>query len=106
MSKEDNGGPAFPQDSQTARAWAVFENAKKPLPETDYVALIESLQTGLSVRDYFASKAPVTVQDAIDVSGYKDRDCLKHDADRNVVFAVLTMMRYEYADAMLSERKR
>lgn len=77
MNRKDDGGPAFP---------------------VTYKQCIS--------RDYFAATAPVTVQDAIDVSGYKDRDCLKHDADRNVVFAVLTTMRYEYADAMLAERKQ
>lgn len=93
MSKEDNGGPAFPipiiSQNQSTGETSIWQT-----------------EGGMPLRDYFASNAPVTVQDAIDVSGYKDRDCLKHDADRNVVFAVLTMMRYEYADAMLSERKR
>lgn len=96
MSKEDNGGPAFP----------VIYKQCIGHDNNGQIIYSEDPIPGMPLRDYFASKAPVTVQDAIDVSGYKDRDCLKHDADRNVVFAVLTMMRYEYADAMLSERKR
>lgn len=96
MNIKDDGGTAFPV---TYKQCIAHDNDGRPIYSEDTFA-------NMTIRDYFAATAPVTVQDAIDVSGYKDRDCLKHDADRNVVFAVLTTMRYEYADAMLAERKQ
>lgn len=57
MSATNNGGPAFPVDQSVASAWAVFEHSNKPLSDKAYSELLSKLQSGMTLRDYFAAKA-------------------------------------------------
>lgn len=60
MSDMNNGGkPAFPIDTGAARAWATFENARKPLTDSMYVALVDELQAGMTQRELAAIKLRV-----------------------------------------------
>lgn len=62
---------------------------------------------GMSLRDWFAGQAPVTMQDAALACGWADlRDgSTCSDSNRATIWAVMSMLRYEYADAMLAARK-
>lgn len=82
MSKIDQGGQAFPTHP------ILYSSADA------YHA------QGMSLRDYFASTAPVTLADAERVTGGRLR--LNNDGDRAAVMAILALMRFEYADAMLN----
>lgn len=84
MSDEiDKGGPAFPIET-TATPYA----------------------PGMTMRDWFAGQAPVTILDAAHACGFTDlEEAMRTDAQRVTVFAVMAMMRWEYADAMIAARK-
>jgi hypothetical protein len=78
-----NGGPAF------------------PVPGLQH----DEDFNGMTLRDYFAAKAPITTEDAmlacgIDASSYG----MLQRQQRITVLTVLSVMRGEYADAMLVER--
>ena len=60
-------------------------------------------QGGLTVRDYFAAHAPITLQDAIKTCGYPDGHYIGDDDERRTVFVMMAMLRTEYADAMIAE---
>lgn len=61
---------------------------------------------GMSLRDWFAATAPVDLRGALLACGFTDSQIgLMSGENRAVVFAVMSVMRYEYADAMLSARK-
>ena len=62
-----------------------------------------ALPPGMSLRDYYAAHAPISMDDAAIACGWSD---LNHavptqDSVRTTIWAVMTLMRYEYADAML-----
>lgn len=62
---------------------------------------------GMTLRDWFAGQAPVTISDAAEVCGWSgefpiNMNC---DAERATLWVVMTMLRYDYADAMLAARK-
>lgn len=62
-----------------------------------------ALPPGMSLRDYYAAHAPISMDDAAIACGWKD---LNHadatqDSVRTTIWVVMTLMRYEYADAML-----
>lgn len=83
-----DGGPAFP---------LALEGARMP---GDY-----GLAFGMTLRDYFAAHAPVDFSYAMDVYGGRKISKLPTtDEERAVFFAVWTLLRYEYADAMLERR--
>lgn len=56
----------------------------------------------MSLRDYFAAHAPIDWDVAMRFWGRGKAPYT--DQDRAMFFAVWTMLRYEYADAMLKER--
>jgi hypothetical protein len=59
----------------------------------------------MTLRDYFAAKAPITVADAMVACGCSALSIGMLDtAQRLEVFGILAIMRGEYADAMLVER--
>ncbi len=91
MSAKPTGGPAFPVDQSLANAWTCFENARKPLSEEDYVALIEQLKTGMSVRDVFAKEAMKSIIAQVDA-----HDCRE--------WSSVAWISYQIADAMIAER--
>ncbi|RKQ70157.1 hypothetical protein [Oceanibaculum indicum] len=57
---------------------------------------------GMSLRDYFAVHAPITFDQTLLVWG--GDVALSKDPDRASFFAVWSLLRYQYADAMLTER--
>ena len=59
----------------------------------------------MSLRDYFAAHAPITLEDVLAVGGWRDATVLQEDVGRAAVFAVWSGLRYEYADQMLEARK-
>lgn len=88
MSKE-TGGPAFPREDYQANG---------------YDKGFEKLgQEGMSLRDFFASKSPITFEQVKKVYGDDNPD-MADDLTRKVFYGTWALMNYEYADAMLSER--
>lgn len=62
--------------------------------------------TGMTLRDWFAGHAPITIADAALVGGWNETETFSDDLTRGIMFSTLALMRYEYADAMLNERSR
>lgn len=60
---------------------------------------------GMTLRDYFAAHAPVELGTVLKVYGDENAD-LFLDNVRASYMAILAMVRYEYADAMLTEREK
>lgn len=58
---------------------------------------------GMTLRDYFAAKAPVTF-DVVTLA-YGGEPSITQDVDRAAFFAVWAMLQYEYADAMIAAGK-
>lgn len=63
------------------------------------------------LRDMLAALAPISLFDAVKHSGLAPKGeeyelSLVDAPDRAVVMALLAMMRYEYADAMLEARRK
>jgi hypothetical protein len=63
-----------------------------------------SPEYGMTLRDWFAGQAPITIRDA--VTSCSGRMFIDVPADRAFLFKVLSTLRYEYADAMLAERAK
>lgn len=64
-------------------------------------------QYGMTLRDYFAAHAPITVQDAMVVCGIDSNSIGTSPRNRRVlVMEALAEMRADYADAMLAERAK
>lgn len=87
MSK-DNGGPAFPRPFSKE---GNFTDSK-----------IYRGQDGMSLRDYYAAHAPITLQDAI-WAMQQVGETVKTGEELITFFAQL---RLAYADAMLKEREK
>lgn len=93
-ARPNDGGPAFPQGERVG----------------DIAVQIG----GMTLRDYFSAKAPVSLGDAIAAAN------LEHSAQsvevavcrvmsspekRAIAFAMLARLRHDYADAMLKARE-
>jgi hypothetical protein len=85
-----NGGPAFPAEC-----------------DNDFYK-------GMTLRDWFAAKAPVSIGDAICAANMESSSqsievavarVMVDPAKRAKAFAMLAKLRMEYADAMLEARK-
>lgn len=62
---------------------------------------------GISVRDYFAAHAPITVEDALLLTGLSAHSIgMLRRTERARVLEGLAVMRGDYADAMLRERAK
>lgn len=63
---------------------------------------------GMTLRDWFAGQAPVTLFDAAVSCGWDSLEAanMPKDEYRTTLWAVMTLMRYEYADAMLAAREQ
>ena len=85
MSKND-GGQAFPIPGCS------LPNGEMQWPEG-----------GMSRREYFAAHAPITFEDAVNLIETADPNT---DKERAIIMAILCLMRFEYADAMLAERNK
>lgn len=90
--KIDTGGQAFPRYafSHVDRSGASYYD----------------VSGGMSLRDWFAGQAPMTLSDALAVCGCTDimRGMMTEDL-RASALAILAAMRFEYADAMIAARK-
>lgn len=95
MSRRDDGGTAFPmQDAQAAHAYASVKVAEiDDAAERDkvYIRARAEAVRGMSLRDYFAAGA---------MQGFA--------ADPNTTGepALIAKVAYQWADAMLAERKK
>lgn len=76
MSNVNNGGPAFPYH--------------------------DSYRSGMSLRDYFAAHAPITLDDARDAMESMGRTSYTWEE----LIHTLAQMRFGYADDMLKEREK
>lgn len=85
MAEWKGGGPAFPSSASTG-------------PDGQSVSFF-----GMTVRDYFMAHAPFDIGHAAQMLGL-DFDQLGTDTNRAMAMGILTLMRREYADAMLKER--
>ena len=58
-------------------------------------------------RAYYAAHAPVSIADAVEACGYTANSPaeLVNDSVRATVFAVLALLRFEYADQMLAQEE-
>ncbi len=65
---------------------------------------------GMTLRDYFATHAPITMKEAWTLwsSGEKDafEECMNIQKERGNFFNWFVKIRLEYADAMLAERDK
>lgn len=90
MNTKNTGGPAFPSHE------AGISDPREQISGG-----------GLSVRDYFAAHAPITVDDAMLACGCDAASIgMLPRAQRTIILAALTEMRVDYADAMLAEREK
>lgn len=65
------------------------------------------MQFGMSLRDYFAARAPISVQDAMIASGLGMAAFAgRNRGERIEIMKALAEMRMDYADAMLAERAK
>lgn len=91
MASQENDNPsAFPRaDLLTSDGCGIREGAD-----------------GMTLRDYFAAHAPVTLFDAAMTCGWDSLEAatMPKDEYRVTLWSVMTLMRYEYADAMLAAR--
>lgn len=91
MSKINDGGPAF------------------PFPSDDGPGQFQPSR-GMTLRDWFASQCPLTVQEAWGI--WTSRESLPFlrtvasANERAPFFEYFAMLRFEYADAMLAERAK
>lgn len=62
-----------------------------------------ALLPGMSLRDYYAAHAPISIDNAAAACGWTNLNHAEptQDSVRAMIWAVMTLMRYEYADAML-----
>ena len=93
----NNGGPAFPAEcGGSTKAQVGFDGEIiQPGMRAHY--------SGMTLRDYFAAHAPITMADATKTlfdSGTKDEVTVMD------VINILSKMRFAYADAMLLERAK
>jgi hypothetical protein len=80
-----------------------------PVAESDPV-LGSRVTPGMSLRDYLAAHCPVTMAEYVVEFGFQTIKDL-HTADNasiywNSFLMMFTRMRYEYADALIEERKQ
>lgn len=94
MAEMKDGGPAFPFEPQR---FMKDEVTGEITPAGSF---------GMSLRDWFAGHAPITIADAALVGGWNETETFSDDLTRGIMFSTLALMRYEYADAMLNERSR
>jgi len=93
MSK-DTGGPAFPGKVTINRATG--EIVPYQFGNDDFE------DTGMTLRDHFASTAPIGMEDA----KYAFLQLCGRDPDTAELMQILAELRGMYADAMLAERAK
>lgn len=111
MTTKNDGGPAFPiTDSQTVHriSAAACEGITDPTEKDKvYLAAAVAAAGGMSLRDYFAAHAPISVQDALIAEGFDTSSVgtLQHEHFIEVMMR-LAEMRMDYAEAMIAERAK
>lgn len=96
MAEMKDGGPAFPYVSPLNKT---YEDGSRLFPETP----------GMSMRDYFAGKAPAEEIDGI--GGSTAAECAvylgieKYEFSKHYLM-IVAKARYQWADAMLAERAK
>ena len=93
MNKIDNGGPAFPLPIAGCNDGGVYNVAEQSGGEL----------VGMTLRDYFAAKAPISYEEVEHVYG---SEMPTDDVGRTAWFAVRALLMYAHADAMLTERTK
>lgn len=94
MNRRD-GGPAFP---------GMQQGLVVPVELAGQAQAVTIQQNGMSVRDYFAAHAPITLEDARNHWKRTDPKYGGNWPDMCVLLAVLAKLRGEYADTMVAER--
>lgn len=94
------------------RTWGEIKTLQKNLrdghPEVNRMLAEQSTSTEfMDLRDAFAMGAPVTWEDVHLQMGWsgQPRSQVLTDSERNAMWAVMALLRYEYADAMMLARK-
>lgn len=94
------------------RTWREIRELQKNLrdghPEVNAMLTAQETPKDTSaLRDFFAMHAPVTWDDVYLQMGWSNRarSSPLDDSERRALWAVMALLRYEYADAMLIERK-
>ena len=83
-SKPHDGGPAFPISDMGVHGCY-----------------------GMTLRDWFAGQAPITIANACSCLGYEDVfTAMNVASQRSNVMKTLASLRFSYADAMLAARDR
>lgn len=67
-------------------------------------SLFTTHNQGMTLRDYLAAHAPITISDAKEVFGDPDAKMVEEAVCAGVLM-IYAMLRYQYADAMIKERK-
>ena len=97
MSAQNDGGPAFPFDEKNGDGTHYHSHA------------------GMSLRDHFATHAPVSITDAfLSLNLHVNAPTVEaglaraliNESDTQLVMLALSNLRYEYADAMLAQRSK
>jgi len=91
MSNTNTGGPAFPCDPFAAS-------------EPKNVAEAKRLAEGMTLRDYFAAHAPITLTDAVEFLDTYGGEVTGPWPPQEVL-RTLADLRVEYANAMLKARE-
>lgn len=61
-------------------------------------------RAGMALRDWLAGQAPVAWAEARALCGWSEDEDFTSDSTRAVLFTIMAMLRYQYADAMLAAR--
>lgn len=80
----NDGGPAF------------------PIPNDPRPGAYEA-HPGMSLRDYFAATAPITMAEVVQY--YRRYPHINVDVERGAFLSLMADLRYQYADAMLAARE-
>jgi hypothetical protein len=100
---KETGGSAFP-NTLTLKT-GTHDPVKNE--EVPFGVTREYIDMGMSMRDYFAEGAPVTLRNAMEVLGFAESNIGWLDKEKRMeVFALLAQLRLEYADAMIVERAK
>ena len=105
MTKQDNGGPVFPQLENTEIF--TMHDGEYNYTESEYMP--QSVG-GISYLDYAAIHAPEPTQDEIEWEAKKDKLANPHNEPRKPKlrdrWEIVAYLRYSHATAMLAEKRR
>ena len=88
-----------------ALSWRTEGLGNPPIGRIRYSAGDTAENPEGALRDALAMNAPVSWADARAVCGWPDGFVPRQDDERRTLWAIMVMLRYEYADAMLEARK-